>query len=119
LTILALQTLAASRRGGNYVDGQYALSTVATFPLRASVQPIERETAQQLPEGARKRAKFVLYADDRESALRVVSQGNLGPSDLIEFRGESYELMAIGDWTTHAAGIPHREYIMLSVGEDE
>ncbi len=118
--ILGPQRLKVTRdQGGGYFDGIYQSNPGPPFFLDASVQPMDPDTLQALPEGARTSAKFTLFADDMQPELRTARLNPLAESDIVEFKGLSYRLESIGDWSAHAAGLPHSAYAMIKVGADE
>ena len=51
--------------------------------------------------------------------LRTARLNPLAESDIVEFKGLSYRLESIGDWSAHTAGLPHNAYAMIKIGADE
>jgi hypothetical protein len=89
------------------------------FTIIASVQPVTPWLVEMLPEGARDAARFSLYAEADQPELYDIDISDGRRPDRIEYRGRNFWLQSTGDWTADDSGIPHYEYVMLSVGEDE
>jgi hypothetical protein len=100
---------------GEWTDG----APVAGLTITASVQPITPELMEDLPAGNRTSARFVMYAAAGQLQLITVDIGEQRRPDRILYRGRSYNLQSIGDWSAHTAGLPHQEYVMIQVGDDE
>ncbi len=92
-----------------------------TLTVVGSVQPVTPMLAEMLPEGSRESARFSVYCeiDQPELFTIQIATGNKVRPDRLEYNGRHYWLQSIGDWGADESGIPHREYVMLSVGEDE
>ncbi len=101
---------------GKWEDGGGGPST---FEIVASVQPVTPQLAEMLPEAARESARFSMYAEVDQPQLITVDIGSRRRPDRVEYAGRNYWCQSIGDWSTDTDGIPHYEYVMLSVGEDE
>lgn len=120
MSILGEQPLMVTRdSGGSYVDGKYQANPAPPFRMLASVQPLDPEMIQRLPEGARTSAKFALFADDMQPVLRTAQLNPLTESDIVEYLGRAYRLESLGDWTAHSDGLPHFAYAMIKIGDDE
>lgn len=117
--ILGAESLTVTRRKGGYVDGVFQITESSSFSVVASVQPIFRETLEQLPAGARKSARHVLWSLIDQPELRVLDIDDGGLPDLVAFQNESYQVRELGNWTGHLTGIPHRVYVMELIGKDE
>lgn len=109
------QLAGAYNTAGVWEDG----GPETTFSITASVQPVTPWLAEMLPEGARASARFSMYAEIDQPALITVDQAGQRRPDRVELDGRHYWTQSIGDWTSDDDGIPHYEYVMLSVGEDE
>lgn len=116
--ILGEVSLPVQRRSGSYdASGIYQPAIASEFSIMASVQPLEPRTVLTLPEAARVRARFVLYAKLTEKPLKTTDLVSQAPSDIVTYDGQGYEVFQFGDWTSHVAGLPHRSYVMLSRDE--
>ena len=106
---------------GSYVapDDAWVDGGETTFDLVASVQPVTPQLAEMLPEGSRESARFSMYAEVDQPVLYTVDIDEGRRPDRVEYNGRSYWTQSIGDWTTDSDGIPHYEYVMLSVGDEE
>jgi hypothetical protein len=100
--------------GDVWVDG-----ADSTFAFTASVQPITPWLAEMLPEGSRASARYSMYAEIDQPVLYTVDIDEGRRPDRVEYKGRSFWVQSIGDWTSDDDGIPHYEYVLLSVGEDE
>ncbi len=90
-----------------------------TFNVRASVQPVTPELIDQLPEGARTSARFVMYAPAGEPLIITADIGEQRRPDIVTYNGRNYKTQSIGDWSAHTTGLPHQELVMVQVGDDE
>lgn len=106
---------------GEYIDGP----PITGLTVTASVQPITPELMEDLPEGDRTSARFVMYAPRGQIQLNTVSISGRKRADRIAYTSprdgvtRSYMLQSIGDWSAHTTGMAHQEYVMLQVGDDE
>ena len=89
------------------------------FLITASVQPITPFLAEMLPEGSRASARYSMYAEIDQPPLFTVGVAEGRRPDRVAYQGRDWWTQSIGDWTSDEDGIPHYEYVMLSVGEDE
>jgi hypothetical protein len=103
----------------NATTGAWEEGAPSTFSFTASVQPVTPQLADMLPEGARESARFSMYAEIDEPPLITVDLAGQRRPDRVEYNGRNYWTQSIGDWSSDVDGIPHYEYVMLSVGEDE
>jgi hypothetical protein len=118
--ILGRKTLKVVRDIGRaHVGGQYQPSLAPPFFVVASVQPMDPKAVEMLPESARLSAKFALFADALQPELKTTELSGQTEADRVEYRGKQYRVTSLGDWTAHAAGIPHNAYAMLLIGDDE
>jgi hypothetical protein len=105
---------------GDWVGGAWVPDGAAsTLSITASVQPVTPELIDMLPEGARTSARFVMYAEAGQVQLITADIGEKRPADRITFQGRDYMLQSIGNWSAHVSGLPHQEYVMIQVGDDE
>ena len=106
---------------GSYVapTDAWADGGTTTFSITASVQPVTPLLIDMLPEGSRDSARFAMYAEIDETELISTDITTQRRGDRLVYRGRSYWVQSTGDWTSDDSGIPHYEYVMLAVGEDE
>lgn len=85
--------LAAKRKAlGSYVNGLWAESQEDTsFTIKASVQGVDAETLQTLPEGYRTREAHILYT----SAELKTSQLNVRKPDVVEIDGDKFQVIKV------------------------
>ena len=106
---------------GEWADG----AAVPDLTVTASVQPITPELIEDLPEGSRTSARFVMYAPAGQLQLITADIGEKRRPDRLAYTSprdgttRNYTLQSIGDWSAHTSGLPHQEYVMLQVGDDE
>ena len=93
--ILGRQRLKVLRDiGGTHIDGKYQPSLGPAFFVSASVQPMDPQTVQMLPESARVTAKFTLFASTRERELKTTDLAGQTEADRIKYRGRQYRLIS-------------------------
>jgi len=120
--ILGAVTMPVTRyaAGSWGTDGEWTDGTVATgLTITASVQPITPELMEDLPGGNRTSARFVMYAPAGQMQLITVDISSKLRPDRVLFQGRSYNVQSIGNWSAHTTGLPHQEYVMIQVGDDE
>lgn len=97
-----------------WVDGG-----TTTFPFTASIQPVTPKLVEMLPEGSRDSARWSAYAEIDQPELISTDITTQRRGDRVAYKGRNYWVQSTGDWTSDEDGIPHYEYVLLSVGEDE
>lgn len=119
---LGEKTLTVTRKlAGSYVPpaDQWVDGGETTFPITASVQPVTPKLVDMLPEGSRDSARYSMYAEIDEPELVSTDITTQVRGDRVAYKGRNYWVQSTGDWSSDEDGIPHYEYVMLSVGEDE
>jgi hypothetical protein len=121
MAILGPQTITVERNAaGTYVDGVYVPGAAdAPFTVVGAIDVAPPRIVDMLPEAARVRARWTLYCDSLQTALKVTDLAVPRSGDKLTVRGFSYRVTEVGDWTHHSMGVPHRQYIMLEIGDDE
>jgi hypothetical protein len=119
MTILAEEPVTIQRRTGAYVDGELTVTGLTTEPLIIGIQPAPGRVMLQLPERARGRETLVGRAAAEQPELRTIGAAGLLADRIVRATGSIYEVQGVADWTQHTDGIPHREYTLVRVGEDE
>jgi hypothetical protein len=105
---------------GAWVDGEWVNGASAgALSITASVQPVTPELIDMLPEGARTSARFVMYAEAGQTQMITADIGESRRPDRVTFQSRDYMVQSIGNWSAHVTGLPHQEYVMLQVGDDE
>lgn len=117
--VLGIEQLLVTRRVGGYSDHEYVVAVDSTFDILISLQPVGGRILEQLPEGARTRARWAGYASIDQPVLRGTDLATQEPPDLITRDGVEYEVHAIADWTGHDQGLPHHAYVLMAIGDDE
>jgi len=79
---------------GSYVSGEWVDGTVSEITIHASVQPMNANDLQSLPENRRAEGGFKLFSDER---FQTVSEGERNP-DIVEIEGEDYEIASCDPW---------------------
>lgn len=106
--------------GGTYVAGTYTPgSPVTEFIIFGAVQPLTPRQVELLPEAARVKASMSLFADAFQQELSPSDLDAKRHGDRVTASGVTYMVLAMEDWTRHAAGQPHRRYALQEVGADE
>ena len=124
MTVLGQVTMPVTRQApgnwtanpGYWTDG---VAGPSAFNIIARVQPITPELVEDLPEGSRTSARFVMYAEAGQPLLITVDIGEARRPDRLVYAGRTYTVQSIGDWSAHVNGLPHQELVMLQVGDDE
>ena len=98
---------------GIRTDGAETVSTI-----KASIQALTGKALERLPEGQRARATHVCYTHPG-TPLQTVDLTAKTPPDLIEYLGQTYEVIVAEDWTQHTTGLPHYRSVLALIGEDE
>ncbi len=121
MAILGPQIIVVERNAaGSYVDGVYVPGVAdPPFQVVGSVDVMNNRIVDMLPEGARTRARFILYCDSQQPKLKVTDLSDPRNGDKLTVQGKSYRVTEIGDWTHHVIGVPHVQYVMLEIGDDE
>lgn len=93
---LASGTYAVTRRAaGSVTNGIYTPGGTTTLSVKASVQPVQPEEVQRLPEGTRINDAKAVYS---AFPLKAASEAGGTPGDLITIEGAPYEVVAVKDW---------------------
>lgn len=105
-----------TRRPGVWT-GAWTFSAFTTFTLKASrPQPVGPEAVDFLDEGARTKARYVIYAHDDQPELYSTRDGFA--ADTIAYNGHVYEVNIDDDY--HDAGaLGYHSYNLVEFGEDE
>lgn len=119
MTILHEEDVTVQRRTGAYVDAEFVVQSLTTLPLSIGLQPAPGKMIMQLPERARGRETLVGRAAAEQPAMRTVGESGELPDRIVRESGSVYEVQGETDWTVHADGIPHREYVLVRVAPDE
>jgi hypothetical protein len=92
-------------------DGRTTTTLASTSTILASVQPMNGDALQLLPEGERTRKGRIFLIDARFQTVTVSAES---PADRIAVGGVTYELHRVEHWR---AVLPHFEAIGLAVDE--
>lgn len=114
-TTLSVQRVAA----GSFVNGRYVNGASTTFDIEGSWQPLTGRQREQLPELYRTRHTASLRCDAQQTKLSPVDVGAKTRQDVVVREGRRYEIIAVEDWTDHAAPTRHIEYTLAEIGADE
>lgn len=95
------RTAAGSPSGGHYVAG-----ATSTFSVKGSMQPMDSDRLELLPEWARTEAAWILLCDKRQSTLAV--------GDRVARDGHSFLVHEVMDWSDHTP-LPYRSYALGEV----
>lgn len=101
---------------GKYINGVWKNSSTAEFTIFASVQGVDNETLETLPEGYRTSEVYVIYTD---SKLKTAMVGFYKP-DVVIIDDDKYQVVKV----TNKSNIPnyaiqHYEIIVVKLTEDE
>jgi len=95
----------------------FVAGVVETFAVVGNLQPIGGKALEALPEGARSRAKAMLYCDTTERALQTTELAGPTGADRVVDGSSTFVVLSVENW--RAAGVPHRAYVLTEVAADE
>ena len=104
---------------GQWQNGEYSPGQETTFDIWASIQPSGPKQVEHLPEAARINAKYVVIAQDDQPELLTTTLDQPRKGDRLVYAGQAFAVLASSDWTAHTDGLPHRQYLLYQVGDDE
>ncbi len=119
MTILHEEPVTIQRRTGAFVDALFVVNSLTTLKLDIGLQPAPGRVIMQLPERARGRETLVGRAEVDQPAMRTVGVLPNLPDRIVRESGSTYEVQSVVDWSVHTDGIPHREYALVRVADDE
>lgn len=120
MSILGKTTFTVERAAaGSRVNGRWVDGAASTLTLRGSWQPMSSREREQLPEGYRTKHVAKLYTDCDQPLLTCVDLATATRQDVILRDGRRYEVIAVADWSDHAAPTRHRAYTLAEIGADE
>ena len=112
MRVLGRERILARLQEQTFVDGKVVFTpTGDPIWFWGSVQPIGQATIQLLPEGSRRSARWIVYAET--AALDTSKRYRLTTS-----KGPMMPIADV-DNTGHASGLPHVAYACAAVGVDE
>lgn len=116
----------ASFKTGDYDVTRRAAATIAnglavpgstsTFEIEASIQPITGATIEGAPEGRRPQEMRVVYTT---TELRTVDDASGVDADLIDYKGETWEVIATEIWPNLSGGEFCRAFIARVAGRGQ
>jgi hypothetical protein len=112
--MLGEQSYTVTRTSGNYVAGDFVVSSSSTFVIRGSLQPLRGTDLDSLPEGERAGGLYKLYST---STLRT--SGTPGQmADTISVNGKALQVRTILGYQNHVTGLPHTKYLLGEPGRE-
>lgn len=107
------------QRPGAWTDGVFVPGRPYNLTIQGIVQPIGPRDVERLPEAARTKAMFSLHADTQQPVLQLTDLDKPAAADRITWHGQSYGLIALGDWAHFGGTASHRAYALVEVGAEE
>lgn len=117
MTLLGQQSLTVTPYTVSIVDHVPTPAAGTPYTVQGTVLPIGERTLSMLPEGSRTKARFELYVEGTDPITKTAEAGKA--ADRVAWKGRSYVVTGVQDYTQHTTGLPHRRYVMLEVGSDE
>lgn len=93
------------KQGGSYSDGQWVPGSNVDITLKASLQPLNPEEMQQLPEGRRTDESFKMF-----TATQMFTVRDENPDHLF-INGSEYEVISVGK---HQSGVISHYKVIIS-----
>lgn len=118
--MIGAQDITVTRQSkGNWTDGVFVAGTPYMLTVRGCIQPIGVQEIERLPEAAKLKARFSLYADTLQPELNLTDVNKPAAPDRIAWNGRDHELQALGDWSHFGGTASHRAYALIEVGAEE
>jgi hypothetical protein len=118
--MIGAQDITVTRQSkGNFVDGVFVPGEPYPLTIRGCIQPIGAQEIERLPEAARLKARFSLYADTLQPELNLTDVDKPAGPDRIKWNGRDHELQALGDWSHLGGTAAHIAYALIEVGAEE
>jgi len=96
--------------GGTMDHGRYTEGTPTTLGITASIQPLQPDEMQLLPEGRRPEESFRLYTDTQ---LLTANRATNKNADIVTIAGTQYEVLSCATWQNEI--IPHYKAIVSKI----
>lgn len=120
MTILSAASFSVQRvAAGSLVNGRWVDGASSTITIVGSWQPMSGRQREQLPELYRTRQTARLICDTAQPLLSPVDVAAKTRQDVLTRNGRRYEIIAIDDWSSHAAPTAHIAYTLAEIGADE
>src|SRR3990167_5222449 len=87
---------------GSYVAGRWTAGAQTSATIRASVQPMPSDEAQDLPEAVRTRGVFNVFS---ASEMVTLSEAILREEDEVDWNGERLHVLSVDRW--QVGGMDH------------
>ena len=101
---------------GNHVNGVWDAPDSKEFTIEASVQGVDNESIQTVPEGYRDKEVYVLYTD---SKMQTVVVGIRNP-DVVIIDGDKYQVVKVTERKNFPSyAIRHYEVIVVKINMDK
>jgi len=114
MRVLGREQITATPQSQAFVAGVAVLTPGTPTTFWGSVQPIGQHMIERLPEGARRSARWIIFAENPTPALSMTP-----PADrLTTSKGVLIPIADI-DFSTHTTGLPHVAYACAEVGETD
>ena len=94
------------RAAGSYASGRFVQGAESTATIRASVQPMPSDEAQDLPDAVRSRGVVKAYS---VSAFLSVDERTVQVGDRVDWNNEQWEVMTVDRW--QVGGLDHYKAI--------
>ncbi len=117
--LLGQELVTVERYLGSFVLGEWTPVLDATFDVFLSVQPISGREQERLPEAYRTRRTVKAYGQPAPSPrLRTTSEALAAPNDIVVYKGDRFDVIAVEDWDIGHAATRHVRYQLAEIGAD-
>lgn len=92
VSFLSNETLTIKRKtGGSYVNGNWNDGVESTFEIMGSVQPLNGEELQRLPENLR-----------TKRTVKIYTKTEVENNDTVVIDSTDFQIYVVEDWTRHS-----------------
>lgn len=120
MSMLGEETVTVTPQTQQRVNGRYQLVPGTSYDVIGTVLPIPGAVLQRLEEGARRNARYILYVEGDPQIQTTQTASPEHPADRVTREdGKTYVVASNVDFSVHASGLPHRQFILNEVAGDE
>lgn len=118
--LLGQESLTVTPQTQTRSEGVYSLVPGTPYTVKGTVLPIPGATLQNLEEGARRTARYLLIVKGDPGIQTVQTASPEHPADRVtRADGKVYVVNSNLDLSIHKSGLPHRQFILHEVAGDE
>lgn len=104
---------------GTYTNGVFVAGGTREWTVHGNVQPITPREIERLPETARTDARFIMYCYSDQPEIGLTELDDQKRAAQVVWHGDTYDVVALGDWAHLGATAAHRAYALVEVGAEE